>query len=68
MSSKVKLTPKDCLYIDDALSQLCAIKQRVSTEKESIQDDEILTLMENVESTFATQYEEMKTLLKEACQ
>lgn len=67
MSTKVKLTPKDCLYIDDSLSQLCAIKQRICSEKENVSDAQIIELMEEVENTFTTQYDEIRMLLKEAC-
>lgn len=66
MSTKIKLTPKDCLYIDDALSQLCAIKQRLCFEKESVTDEKITSFMEESENTFTTQYDEIRTLLEEA--
>ena len=66
MSTKVKLTPKDCLYIDDALSQLCAIKQRICSEKKNVTDEKATALMEEVENTFTSQYDEIRNLLKEA--
>lgn len=68
MNTKVKLTPKDCLYIDDALSQLCAIKQRICTEKENVSDEKIIAMMEETENVFTTQYDEIKALLEEACE
>lgn len=66
MSSKIKVTPKDCLYIDDALSQLCAIKMRICEEKTAVNDSEVRDFLEEVETTFTTHYDAIKKLLKEA--
>ena len=64
--SKVKLTPKDCLYLDDALSQLCAIATRLNMEKEEIEDKDVLAVMEECIQVFSTHFKACKKLLKEA--
>lgn len=65
---KIKLTPKDCLYIDDGLTQLCAIKKRIMEEKDKVDDASALRFMEDMESAFTTHFDAIKTLLKEACE
>lgn len=64
--SKLKLTPKDCLYLDDAMSQLCAIATRLNMEKEEISSKEGTQLMEECIQVFSTHFEACKQLLKEA--
>lgn len=66
MNTKIKLTPKDCLYIDDALTQLCAIKTRICEEKSTIEDKEVVAFLKKVETTFTTHYDAIKEVLKEA--
>lgn len=66
MNTKVKLTPKDCLYLDDALTMFCALKTRINKEKEQIQIKTVKTFINEVENTLTTQYDNMKALLKEA--
>lgn len=63
---KVKLTPKDCLYIDDALTQLCAIKTRINEEVQQVNDKDVTTHIKNVENAFTTHFDALKKLLKEA--
>lgn len=66
MKSKTSLTPKDCLYIDDALTQLCVINTQVNDNKQIVEDKKILNLMEEVNTSFANQFESIKQLLEEA--
>ena len=66
MSSKLKLTPKDCLYIDDALSQLCAVSTRISTESKNVKDAELTSFIDEVNQGFSTQFDAIKKMLKEA--
>lgn len=66
MSAKIKLTPKECLYLDDALSQLCAIYTRLSCEEENIADKEVRKCYESTLQILSEQFENCKQLLKEA--
>lgn len=66
MNDKIKLTPKDCLYIDDALTQFCAVKTRIAEEKEQLTTESVITFIEDVENTLIEQYDNFKNLLKEA--
>lgn len=66
MSSKLKLTPKDCLYIDDALSQLCAVSTRITCEAKNVKDKELTTFIDEVNQGFSTQFDAIKKMLKEA--
>ncbi len=66
MSTKVKLTPKDCLYLDDTLTMFCAVKTRIVEEKNDVQTDTVQSFIEEVENVLTAQYDSMKTLLKEA--
>lgn len=66
MKAKTSLTPKDCLYIDDALTQLCVIHAQISDNKQLVEDKKILHLMEEVNTAFSNQFDSMKSLLEEA--
>ena len=66
MSEKIKLTPKDCLYLDDALSQLCTIATRISSECENITNKEVSSIMEETIQVLSTHFEDCKNVLKEA--
>lgn len=66
MNPKLELTPKDCLYIDDALTQLSAIKTRICSEKKEATNQAVVKFLEEVENSFTTQYDAIKKLLKEA--
>ena len=66
MSTKIKLTPKECLYLDDALSQLCAIHTRLSSEEKMIEDKEVKKVYQNTLQVLSEEFENCKQLLKEA--
>ena len=66
MTKEVKLTPKDCLYLDDALSQMCAISTSIANECEMVEDKEIAAIMEETIQVLSTHFDACKTLLKEA--
>ena len=66
MSQNLKLTPKECLYIDDALSQMCAIATRLTNEKEDVSDSEISEILTSITQVLSDEFENLKQLLKEA--
>lgn len=66
MKDTVKLTPKDCLYLDDALSQMYAISTQIAKESEDITDKNITKIMEETLQVLSTHFDACKTLLKEA--
>lgn len=66
MSSKLKLTPKDCLYIDDALSQLCAIATRLDIECQNVSDKDVKNFINETTQGFSTHFDALKQMLKEA--
>ena len=66
MKDTVKLTPKDCLYLDDALSQMYAISTQIAKESEDITDKNIIKIMEETLQVLSTHFDACKTLLKEA--
>lgn len=66
MKDIVKLTPKDCLYLDDALSQIYAISTQIANDKEMVDDQDVNLIMEETLQVLSNHFEACKTLLKEA--
>ena len=66
MEKITKLTPKDCLYLDDILSQVCAITTSIKNDSESVSSKDVSNIMEETLQVLSTHYEACKNLLKEA--
>ncbi len=66
MKNTVELTPKDCLYIDDTMSQMCAMKENICEIKEAATKKEITNHIQKIENMLCTNYDAMKTLLERA--
>ena len=62
MSKKMKLTPKDVLYISDVLNQLSSYNAELSDVKDKALKKSINSITEG----FSEQFNSFKTILKEA--
>ena len=48
MAKKLKLTPKDCLYIEDIVNASMLIYKKTKLEMEQLQDEDLKTYLENI--------------------
>ena len=63
MSSKIKLTPKDVLYISDVLNQFSAYN---ADDLDAVKDKTLKQSMQCISEGFSEQFETFKKILKEA--
>lgn len=66
MKSNISLTPKDCLYIDDSLNQLCAVHAMLKQHKTLAEKKEVKDLISDVEKGLCNNYNAIKELLERA--
>ena len=66
MSSKIKLTPKDVLYISDVLNQFSAYNAEIADDLDAVQDPTLKQSMQCISEGFSEQFETFKKILKEA--
>ncbi len=66
MKSKINLTPKDCLYIEDSLNQLCAVKTMLTEHKKLAEKKEVKSFIGDVEKGLTSSYDAIKDLLERA--
>ena len=62
MNKKIKLTPKDVLYISDVLNQLGSYSAELSEDLDDVKDKALKTSMHS----FSEQFNVFKNILKEA--
>lgn len=67
MSKKIKLTPKDVLYISDVLNQLESYNAELSDDLTDVKNKALKKSMEAINEGFSNQTDAFKTILKEAC-
>lgn len=58
------LTPKDVLYLEDMLDQTFVLNKRIANDVTMIQNEEVKTCFEEVNSKLAEHYHTMVELLK----
>lgn len=66
MSSKIKLTPKDVLYISDVLNQFSAYNAEIADDLSSVKDKSLKQAMNYISDGFSEQFDTFKKILKEA--
>ena len=66
MTTKITLTPKDCLYIEDIVNASMLIYKKISLEKEQLQDKELDTYLNNVCEDLKQQATTLTNLMKGA--
>ena len=66
MSSKIKLTPKDVLYISDVLNQFSAYNTEIADDLSSVKDKSLKQAMNCISDGFSEQFDTFKKILKEA--
>lgn len=65
-SKKVKLTPKDVLYISDVLNQFSAYHAEMADDLSSVKQKDLKQTMNAIQKGFSEQFDSFKTILKEA--
>lgn len=66
MSKKMKLTPKDVLYISDVLNQLSSYNAELSDDLSNVKDKALKKSINSITEGFNEQFNSFKTILKEA--
>ncbi|MEE0108688.1 MAG: hypothetical protein V8S30_04820 [Merdibacter sp.] len=66
MSKKMKLTPKDVLYISDVLNQLSSYNAELSDDLSNVKDKALKKSINSITEGFSEQFNSFKTILKEA--
>lgn len=66
MAKSIKLTSKDCLYIEDVINASMLIYKETCSKKESLKQKELKNHLENICSDLKTQAETLLQLLEEA--
>ena len=66
MSKKIKLTPKDVLYISDVLNQLSSYNAELSDDLSNVKDKALKKSINSITEGFSEQFNSFKTILKEA--
>ena len=66
MNKKMRLTPKDVLYISDVLNQLESYHAEVSEDLTDVKDKELKKAMNDITTNFKEQFDSFKEVLKEA--
>ena len=66
MSKKMKLTPKDVLYISDVLNQLSSYNAELSDYLSNVKDKALKKSINSITEGFSEQFNSFKTILKEA--
>ena len=66
MSKKMKLTPKDVLYISDVLNQLSSYNAELSDDLSNVKDKALKKSINSITKGFSEQFNSFKTILKEA--
>lgn len=66
MSKKMKLTPKDVLYISDVLNQLSSYNAELSDDLSNVKDKALKKTINSITEGFSEQFNSFKTILKEA--
>lgn len=66
MSKKMKLTPKDVLYISDVLNQLSSYNAELSDDLSNVKDKALKKSIKSITEGFSEQFNSFKTILKEA--
>lgn len=66
MSKKMKLTPKDVLYISDVLNQFSSYNAELSDDLSNIKDKSLKKSVNSITEEFSKQFNSFKTILKEA--
>ena len=66
MSSKIKLTPKDVLYISDVLNQFSAYNAEIADDLDAVKDKTLKQSMQCISEGFSEQFETFKKILMEA--
>lgn len=66
MNKKIKLTPKDVLYISDVLNQLGSYNAEISEDLSDVRDKSLKTSMNAICDGFSEQFDIFKNILKEA--
>lgn len=66
MSKKMKLTPKDVLYISDVLNQLSSYNAELSDDLSNVKDKALKKSINSITQGFSEQFNSFKTILKEA--
>ena len=66
MNKKIKLTPKDVLYISDVLNQLGSYSAELSEDLDDVKDKALKTSMHSICEGFSEQFNVLKNILKEA--
>lgn len=66
MSNKMKLTPKDVLYISDVLNQLSSYNAELSDDLSNVKDKALKKSINSITEGFSEQFNSFKTILKEA--
>ena len=65
MSKKMKLTPKDVLYISDVLNQLSSYNAELSDDLSNVKDKALKKSINSITEGFSEQFNSFKTILKE---
>lgn len=63
---KMKLTPKDVLYISDVLNQLSSYNAELSDDLSNVKDKALKKSINSITEGFSEQFNSFKTILKEA--
>lgn len=66
MSRKMKLTPKDVLYISDVLNQFSSYNAELSDDLSNVKDKALKKSINSITEGFSEQFNSFKTILKEA--
>ena len=66
MSKKMKLTPKDVLYVSDVLNQLSSYNAELSDDLSNVKDKALKKSINSITEGFSEQFNSFKTILKEA--
>ena len=66
MNENYSLSPKDCLYISDLLAHTDSLIKKTSYYFEMSSDDEVRSLLEDLNVLLSAQYDDLLSMYEEA--
>lgn len=66
MATKLTLTPKDCLYMEDIVNASMLIYKKIKLEKQQLENEELTAFLENICMDLKDQAQTLTDLMKGA--